>query len=224
MENTIKPRILITVSNVGDEKKIKEIFDTTGVPMAFACPAQGTAPSAIMDIFGLSGRSKIITGGLTLKGRVKEIFSRLSSDLSFAEKGKGIAFTVPLTGLQSHVLSSLERENQNISEGDDVKVSEKTYSAIFASCAAGYSEDVFEVARKAGAAGGTIIKGMRETSENLSETLGLPRLEEQDLILIVTTKEQKKDIMTAIINECGTSTEAHTTVLSFPIEEVFGLR
>ena len=224
MENTLMPRIIVTISNTGNEKKLKEIFDMSGVPVSFSCPAQGTAPSAIMDIFGLSGRSKIITAGLTVKSRVKEIFSSLSSGLAFTEKGKGIAFTIPLTALQSHVLTTLEKEKQIIPEGDEIKVSEKTYSAIFASCTIGYSEDVFEVARKAGATGGTIIKGMREISEDFCENLGLPRLEEQDLILIVTPKEIKKDIMTVIINECGISTEAHTTVMSFPIEDVFGLR
>lgn len=224
MENKVMPRILVVISNMGDEKKIKEIFDNSGVPIAVSCPAQGTAPSSIMDIFGLSGRTRVLTAGLTVKKGVEHIFKQFIEKLSLTDKGRGIAFTIPLTGLQSQVLSSLERANENTLKGDEAKMSEKSYSAILASCTNGYSEDVFEAARRAGAAGGTIIKGMREVTESVSEALGLPLVEEQDLILIIAQKDLKKDIMSAIIEDCGVSSDAHTTVMSVAIEDVLGLR
>jgi len=222
MEN-ILPRILVTITNAGNEKKLKEVFDNSDVPVSFSCPAQGTAPSAIMDIFGLSGRTRVISAGLTVKSRVREIFEKLSESLDFKNKGKGIAFTISLTGLQSHMLSSLNRAEQNKEEGDDKRMNEQTYSAIFVSCSSGYSEDVFEAARKAGATGGTIIKGVREVTAETSEKLGIPLCDEQDFILIIARRDSKKELMTAIINECGILTEAHANVMSFPIDEVFGL-
>ncbi|MBQ7898020.1 MAG: hypothetical protein IJ323_06315 [Clostridia bacterium] len=222
MEN-ILPRILVTITNAGNEKKLKEVFDRSDVPVSFSCPAQGTAPSAIMDIFGLSGRTRVISAGLTVKSRVSEIFDKLSESLDFANKGKGIAFTIALTGLQSHMISALTQAEKNKEEGDDKRMNTQTYSAIFVSCNNGYSEDVFEAARKAGATGGTIIKGIREVTEETSEKLGIPLCDEQDFILIIVKRDNKKEIMTAIINECGILTEARANVMSFPIDEVFGL-
>ena len=219
MENNIIPRLLITITNSGNEKKLKEVFDKMLVPVALSCPAQGTAPSSIMDILGLSGRTKVITAALTRKAKVNNIFKELNTTLSFADKGKGIAFTMPLTGLQSHVIAHLGEEK----EGDEIRLSENKYSVIFASCTSGYSDDVFEAARKAGATGGTIIKGIREVTETVSEKLGVPLKDEQDFILILVLKENKKEIMTAIMEKCGMNTDAHTMVVSLPVDEVFGL-
>ena len=47
----------------------------------------------------------------------------------------------------------IDTAEQNKEEGDDKRMNEQTYSAIFVSCSSGYSEDVFEAARKAGATG-----------------------------------------------------------------------
>ncbi len=222
MDNAIFPRAIVTITNPGNEKKLKDVFDRAGAPLSFSCHAQGTAPSAIMDIFGLSGRTRVITAAITVRPKVKEIFSELHGKLAFDEKGKGVAFSLPLTGLQSHIFEAIEDVNKE-AQGE-FKMSDKTYSLIFASVANGYSEDVFEAARKAGATGGTIIKGMREAADSISENLGIPLCDEQDFILIIVPKETKKDIMTAIMNECGTGTEAKGTIMSLPIEEVFGLR
>lgn len=212
--------MIVTITNTGNEKKLKEIFDKANIPLSFYCHAQGTAPSAIMDIFGLSGRARVISAGITVRSRVKPLFDELHDKLSFAEKGKGIAFSLPLTGLQNHIVSELKKTDDVQGE---FKMSDKAYSLIFASVTNGYSEEVFEAARKAGARGGTIIKGMKEAEKGVSETLGIPLCDEEEFILIIVPKETKKDVMSAIMDACGTSTDANGTVISLPIEEVFGL-
>ena len=130
MDNAMFPRAVVTITNLGNEKKLREVFDRAGSPLSFSCHAQGTAPSAIMDIFGLSGRTRVITAAITVRPKVKEIFSELHDKLAFDEKGKGIAFSLPLTGLQSHVSEAIEDVNKE-AQGE-FKMSDKTYSLIFA--------------------------------------------------------------------------------------------
>lgn len=224
----VVPRMLVAITNMEREKKLIDIYQHNGMPVCFHAYAQGTAPSALMDIFGLSGHSRVITAGVLAKGRVPMVFEQLNEKLSFSQKGKGVAFTFPVNGLQSQLLHVLNDDAknafQNMIEGDEKAMKEHAgYAAVMVSVSGGYSEDVIEAARSAGAKGGTIIKGMRANTEEFSACFGLPLKSEQDFVMIVVRKEQKKEIMTAIGNACGIKTEARGMVFSIPIDDVLGL-
>ncbi len=220
-DTKFSPRLVFTITNAGNEKKVKEAFEMSGMTMAFTCHGQGTAPSAIMDLFGLSGREKIINSGFISKNDTKLLFASLDEKLSFSQKGHGIAFTIALTGMQKKILDSI---NNTSEKGDDSEMNEQTpYTAILAAVAGGFSEEVVEAARSAGARGGTVIKGIREAAKDISESLGIPQLEDQEFVLILVPADTKKDVMNAITSKCGINTAAHGVVSALPLDEVYGL-
>lgn len=53
--------------------------------------------------------------------------------------------------------------------------------------------------------------------------MGISTQDEQDFVMIVTPKEKKSEVMSAISNACGLRTPAHGVVLSLPVDEVIGL-
>lgn len=217
----VAPRLVITITNSGNEKKVKEAFELSRVSVSFTCHGQGTAPSAMMELFGLSGREKIITAGFVDKADKKILFGHLDEKLLFSQKGHGIAFTLSPSSMQSQIISIINKENI---QGDENKMSEQIpYTAIIAAVAGGFSEDVVEAARSAGARGGTIIKGTRDMHHEVSETLGVPLVEEQEFVLILVPRESKAEVMNAITAKCGIKTEAHGIVSAFPVDEVFGI-
>ncbi len=222
--NTVKfsPRLIITITNASNEKKVKEAFEMSGVGIVSACHGQGTAPSAMMDLFGLSGRDKIITAGFIGKDSKKLLFSHLDEKLSFSQKGRGIAFTLSPISMQKKIIDALQ--NNTSAKGDENEMNEQTpYVAILTAVAGGFSEEVVESARSAGARGGTIIKGMRETAKEMAESLGLPLVEEQEFVLILVPAEDKTAVMNAITAKCGINTEANGIIAAFALDEVYGL-
>ncbi len=218
-EMKLSPRLAVTITNTGNEKKLKEVFEQSGMAISFTCHGQGTAPSAIMDLFGLSGREKLITAGFIDKSGTATLFKNLEEKLSFSQKGHGIAFTLSPISMQSQIMAILHQ-----TQGDENQMKEQTpYVAILTAVAGGFSEEVVEAARSAGARGGTIMKGMRDGTHEISETLGVPLMEEQDFVLILVPREKKADVMNAITAKCGINTEAHGVVSAFALDEVFGL-
>lgn len=97
------------------------------------------------------------------------------------------------------------------------------YTVIWVSVASGYSDEVIDAAREAGARGGTVIKGRRRNSEHVSQFLGISMQEEQEFVMIVIPREKKSAVMTAISQSCGLKSAAHGVVLSLPVEEVVGM-
>ena len=224
----IVPRMVITITREEDQKKLEDIFDSMDIPMCFQFRGKGTAPSEMMDILGLRGTTRLLTGAFLPKTQVKSLFEMMNRHLSFRHKGGGIAITVPIIGMQSYVSELLNNNNQDEAEaspkGDDTQMKERAeYALIWVSVTGGYSDDVVDAARNAGAKGGTIMKGRRRSSEHVSHHFGISMQEEQEFVMIVVPREKKNDTMTAIMDACGLQTKAHGVVWSLPVDEVMGL-
>ena len=222
------PRMLIAITHIDTERKLKKTLESLRIPIYYQCRGQGTAPSEIMDILGMRGSIRLITMSFLPKFRVEEVFRQMEEQLSIKRRGGGIAVTIPVTGMQSPILSMLndtaKEMVKNRIEGDENKVKETSqYAALWVSVAGGYGDDVVEAARTAGATGGTMMKGKRRGAEPIVQYLGIPMQAEQDFVMMVVPKEKKAAVMTAISEKCGLKTEAHGVVLSMPVDDIMGL-
>lgn len=227
-EKKVFPRLLVSVIHEEDEKKLDLALDELHIPVCFRSMGKGTAPSEILDLFGLSGTGRLITLCLVPKFRVEETFSHLSKKMPFRKKGGGIAFTVPINGLQSPMRKLLSDEAkealQKKAKGDEMEMrANSDFSVIWVSIARGYSEDVVNAAREAGARGGTVMKGRRRDAEEVRQYFGIRIQAEQEFVMIVVRNEKKADVMSAICRSCGMNTEAHGVVLALPVDDVMGI-
>jgi len=225
----LSPRMLVAVTTAEDGGKLEKLLQARRVPIWYQCRGQGTAPSELMDIFGLSGTTRLVTVSLLPKWKARELFQAMAQRLSFRQKGGGIAISVPVTGLQRRILQLMQDEaGQPTDERTNEETMEETkeskeYTVIWASVDRGYSDDVVDAARAAGARGGTVIKGRRRSDSQAGPYLGVPAQEEQDFVMMIVPKAAKREIMAAINVKCGLGTDAHGVVLSLPVDEAFGL-
>ena len=98
------------------------------------------------------------------------------------------------------------------------------FDLILAIAQQGYAETVMDMARKAGAGGGTVVHAKGLGEEYAEKFLGLSIAAEKEMILIVTRHEQNDAIMRAIMDGAGAHSQAHTVLFSLPVEDVVGLR
>ncbi len=227
----LHPRLLVSITRESDEKKLEELFETYGVPIFYQCRGKGTAPSEMLDIFGLGGTTRLITMGFLPRHMMRELFCAFGKQLSYHKKGGGIAFSLPIKGLQMPILELMreragaapaECEERTVQDMSEEK--KQCYSLLWVSVKKGFSEEVVDVARAAGARGGTVLKGRRSNSEEVKSRLGISLADEQEFIMILVQKEKKSDIMAAISNACGLKSEAQGVVLSMPVEDIIGLQ
>ncbi len=227
-ERQLSPRMLISITKSENQKKLEELFDELRVPICYQCRGKGTAPSEIMDIFGFTGTTRLVTMVTVPKFMIQQLFDALHQQLSFHQKGAGIAITIPITGIQSHLLHLLSDEARTAAEanieGDIKEMKEKSeYTAIWVSVSSGYSDDVIDAARDAGARGGTVIKGRRRGSERACQHFGISIQEEQDFVMIVVPRDKKHAVTSAISSACGLNSPAHGVVISMPVDDAMGL-
>ena len=150
---SVLQRVLLTITREEDEEKLLEIYDSMHLPICFQGRGQGTAPSELLDIFGLRGTSRLLTACILPKFMVPSALEALHQKLSFRQRGGGIAITVPVSGMQSHVMQMLNEEARNAiqqqEKGDEAQMKEKSeFSLIWVSVASGYSDEVAIVAHQ----------------------------------------------------------------------------
>ncbi len=83
----VVPRLLLTITKEEDQRKLEELFDSMNVPVCFQFRGKGTAPSEMMDIFGMRGTTRLLSGAVLPKSQVKTVFEMLYKQLHFRHKG-----------------------------------------------------------------------------------------------------------------------------------------
>lgn len=54
-ENRLAPRMVLIITNHEYRRKLEQTFQNFRIPIYYQCQGHGTAPSEMLDIFGLSG-------------------------------------------------------------------------------------------------------------------------------------------------------------------------
>ena len=87
----------------------------------------------------------------------------------------------------------------------------------------GFSDLVMDAARKAGASGGTILHGRGTGVHEAAQFFGVAIQPEKELVLILTEREKKNDIMTAICKHADLKVAGNGICFSLPVDQVMGL-
>lgn len=201
------------------------MFQDGNVLIQYQWTASGTASSEMMDILGCGTPDKKILISVLPKPFADNMLDKLKKASVIGVRNSGIAFTLPMSGVNSLILRILKNVAGNKLQGKDGKEAQFTmkdmkYVLIAAIVNQGYSENVMAAARSAGAKGGTVVSCRRTGNQSALTFWGLSIQEEKEMIFIIAQKSKKLKIMQAIGKECGVHSEAKGIVVSLPIDTV----
>ena len=97
------------------------------------------------------------------------------------------------------------------------------YDLILTVVNRGYADEVMKAAKKAGAFGGTVLNARGTGTNELQEFFGALIQPEKDLIMILTEREKRNDIMTAISIDAGLAQKGKDISFSLPVDAVTGI-
>lgn len=220
-------RILVMITAPKLAAKAEKLLNASEIPVHYVFNGMGTASSEMLDILGLGTPDKSILVTALPKNYADMVMRKMYKDLRFGTPGSGIAFTLPVSSATNHVIRMIEKlgsDSENTAERKEVSVmSDIKHVMIAAVVNHGFSEEVMNAAREAGAGGGTVLHSRSAGLENVMSVWGLGVQEERELVLIVADTESKLNIMQAISSKCGIHSEAKGMVVSLPIDGVIGL-
>lgn len=225
MEKGFSLRALLLIASPKLADKAEGLYDAAGAPLVHRLHAVGTASSEMMDILGLGSIDKSLLVSVLPKGAADAMLRRLHRELKLGLPGSGIACTMPLSGANAMLFRMLlPMAGEADERKDENAMTDCKHMLIAAVVNQGYSEQLMDAARAAGAAGGTVLHSRHIIGScEATSFWGLNVQEEKELILIIADKQSKLPIMKAISEACGMRTEAQGLVVSLPIEAAAGL-
>ncbi len=100
---------------------------------------------------------------------------------------------------------------------------ETKYEAVFCIVNAGFSDHVMEAARKAGAGGGTILKGRGTAGPEAEALFNISIQPEKELIMLLVPAEIKDKVLRALYDAAGLDSAGQGIAFSLPVERTVGL-
>lgn len=217
-------RIMMILSIVGRDKgnKLIEELKKMDIRVNFQTVGFGTAPTEMMDIFGLGTNDKDIVISLGAEAKVKEMMANFGTTFESHSKYGGLMIILDLVAAGRILTEILHFDiTKNTEEGNGTMKNEHHNNLIVISVNEGYSDDVMHVARKAGATGGTVIKGRLADIEQFAELPDTSVDEEREMLCILAPLKVCNQIMADVNKAFGLTSPANGMVFALPTEKAY---
>ncbi len=100
---------------------------------------------------------------------------------------------------------------------------ERDYEVIFCVINAGFSDDVMFAARKAGAAGGTILKGRGTAPLEAEQAFQISIQPEKEIVMLLVPKEIRDDVLRELYQSSGLGSAAQGIIFSMAVDRTLGI-
>lgn len=228
MPCSIPLRLLVTIIDRGKGQTAVDLYRAHGLHFEYLCMGLGTATSKTLDYFGLAETEKDVVLSLIPVPKVQEIINLANEKFNLSRPGRGILFTIPLSGISRHipmVLCKPENLPRPCNPKEEVPVETCIrYDLILAIVNRGHTDTVMDAARAVGARGGTVLHARRVGFEDREGLFGFTLQPEKEVVTILTPRAQKHELMAAINKAAGLSTEAAGVLFSLPVNDMIGLQ
>jgi len=229
-KQTPKLKLVVFIVDWNKAHSITNVCVNEKVRFHFTSVGRGTASSEILNLLGIGSGEKAVILCLEQDIGVQVLMKEVRKELKIYGPGAGIAFTVPLSAINDPILlvfkqSKLKNENlsgNNSGKGENM-ASKHSHDLIVSIVNHGYTDDLMNKAREAGARGGTVLHARGTAHEGPVKFFGISVQDEKEIILILSENEKKVPIMQAISENYGLNTEAHGLIFSLPVDNVIGL-
>lgn len=217
-----RPMVLLSIVERDKGKKLIEELEKINIRVNFQCVGFGTAPTEMMDIFGLGTNDKDIVISLGPEHVVKEMMSNFGTTFESHSKYGGLMIVLS-SSAASRILTEMLSFNldKNSEKGNGAMKNEHHNNLIIISVNEGFSDDVMHVARKAGATGGTVIKGRLADIEHFTELGKVEIDEEREILCILAPLNTSKQIMEDVNKEFGITSSANGMSFAIPTEKAY---
>ena len=217
-----RPMVLLSIVERDKGKKLIRELENMNIKVNFQCVGMGTAPTEMLDIFGLGTRDKDIVISLGNENTVKDMMVNFGVRFESHTKHGGLMIILK-TSAANRILTEILGFNtdKNSEKGNGSMKNEHHNNLIIISVNEGFSDDVMQVARKAGATGGTVIKGRLANVEQFADIAQKGVDDEREILCILAPLKTSALIMEEVNKEFGITSAANGIIVSVPTEKAY---
>jgi nitrogen regulatory protein PII len=215
---------MVTIIDRNQSRKFLSFYRNYGISVVLSTLGHGTAASNVLNYFSLEATQKAVLCAVVTDTVWNAVKKGLETIMQIDIPGTGVAFVVPVSSVGGKRQLQFITSGMPFMKGEESVLKDTKYELLVVVANQGYTETIMEAARRGKAAGGTMIHAKGTGMEGAEKFLGVSLAAEKELIFIVVRREQKNEVMSAIMEDAGIETRAGAIVFSVPVTSTAGLR
>ncbi|MGD9560244.1 MAG: hypothetical protein AB7V55_06545 [Oscillospiraceae bacterium] len=208
---------------VCDRDKREKVVDLLQRHHSFfnlSVPGKGTANSRILGYLGLGETEKSVFFCVMPAPMAHRMLNELDQLFDFKKPGHGVAYLTSIhEGCYHRPVHLAGEEN----DGGETVEQQSLHDLIMVILSRGYTEEVMDVARRAGATGGTVLHARGCGLAGAEKFFGVTIQPEKEMLMILAKRDISCAIMGAIADETGPGTDANAISFSMAVNDVRGI-
>ena len=214
--------MLLSIIKRGKSAQYLKALQENDIVLHYQCVGKGTAPSEMMHILGLGSPEKDIMISFATQATAQRLATKLSKNVGTNLSYQGLFMVIPTSAFSRISAEIIKKNSNDYTKGEGEKMhSEYKYSLILISVNRGYTDQVMQTAKLAGATGGTVIKARLADAQIVEAYANEILNEEKEIVTILAPDSVRNQILESVNKEFGLKSEAQGTVLSIPVDKVF---
>ena len=210
---------VISIINHQDTQKLLNIYSELELKVSMLFKGRGTASRKMLDMLDIESNERSVAFALAGAEKTEELIKKQKQYLAIDAPNRGIIVAVPIKSVGGKKTLEYISDKENAKFVPEFNVN---FELIIVIANHDHIETVMDAARSAGAAGGTVLHGKGTGAKAAEKFFNVSLANEKEVILIVSKKALKSQIMQAIIQNAGASTVAGAICFSLPVSEAAG--
>lgn len=219
--NGQKIKCLVIIINRDKGERVAELCRQYQLYFTYGILALGTASSDLLDYLGIGETDKELLFCCLPAQLEHEVMHKIADETHIRKMGHGVMFTIPLSGISS--LFQRKILCGRTYEEEQMEQKERRYELVIAVVERGCRDQVMEAAREADATGGTVLHARSLHEDDSASFLGMKLQGEKDIVAILSSYENYRNIMNAVNAAAGFQTEAKGLIFSMPVDNFIGM-
>ncbi|MDE7464091.1 MAG: hypothetical protein K2M48_03585 [Clostridiales bacterium] len=116
-----KLELLFTIVNRSKAEFYVDLLEEYGINIQLVVPGKGTADASMLSLFGLTDSDKGGIIGVINENKIHDALDALDTKFQTVRNGKGIAYTVPLSGVIGTLIYRFLTNNKMAIKQNDAK-------------------------------------------------------------------------------------------------------
>ncbi|MGI6072929.1 MAG: P-II family nitrogen regulator [Lachnospiraceae bacterium] len=216
---TNKPLVIMTlILSEQQSQKCARIAKEVGLRGGMTIIGKGTVKGTVLNLLGIKSQKKEIISFLISKDSSEELMEHFTKALGLTEPGHGIIYLTPV------IVASLTVEGkQVIMKAVEEEGENGMFKKLTVIVDRGMSEEVMDIARKAGVKGGTIMHGRGTGAEHTAKLFGMEIEPEKELVIILTPSGLIDKVVEELFRELKLENPGNGILFVEPVLGVRGL-
>ncbi len=213
--------LLVTIVNSDGGSRVMQTASELGSRYNIILRSRGTVQAKLMRLLGIDSLERETV--LTLFGRRldEDTLSSFVERLQLDKPGNGITFVLSVGKVMS-CMGNYRAEGSALPRPDSGD-GELLFDLVMSIVSRGYSEDVVDAARGAGAEGGTIINARGTGIHETTQFFGISIEPEKEIILNLVLRDKTRRVVDAIVKATRMESPGRGIAMVLPVDRALGI-